>query len=312
MNNSAAELTGESNMDNTESLAAILGSIASYLVSLPENALSGDLFSVVILLILLYAIALLTIKVSSVMIKSIKMIVILAIIAISLYLFINDFIFRLIHEGLSADNVVFGMTGLIAGVISILLAWHTARVSVRKYREHKEEKKLKEEISRIQRERMEYKKVDTAAGNIPEKRHPQPEEVAQAADAMPEHATNIFTEFSRDNPIGTVILYLIVAEFGIFSSKTISAATPQTGLVFFVIFMALAFIFIKFTYKCYITGLKHLAVAFVIGFLLSVVLGHFWGAIPPEELLSINYFSSDALVALITGLSLSLFMSSKG
>ncbi|EHQ36527.1 hypothetical protein [Methanoplanus limicola] len=299
-------------MKNTENLAAVSESIVYYIISLPENALSGDLFSVVILLILLYAIALLIIRVSAVMIRSIKTIVILIIIAISLYLFINDFIFRLISEGLSADNIVFGMTGLIAGFISILLAWHTARVSVRKYREHKAEKIYKEEISRIQRKRMEYNKIETEPENIPENRHPQPEEVAQAADAMPEHATNIFTEFSRDNPIGTVILYLIVAEFGIFSSKTISAATPETGLVFFIIFMALAFVFIKYTYKCYMTGLKHLAAAFVIGFLLSVVLGHFWGAIPLKDLLSVNYFSSDALVALITGLSLSLFMSSKG
>jgi hypothetical protein len=298
-------------MKNTESLAAVSESIVYYMISLPENALSGDLFSVVILLILLYAIALLIIRVSALMIRSIKTIVILIIIAISLYLFINDFIFRLISEGLSADNIVFGMTGLIAGVISILLAWHTARVSVRKYREHKAEKIYKEEISRIQRKRLEYNKIETEPDNSPKNKHPQTLKTAQAG-AAPGGQSNIFTEFAKDNPIGTVIIYLIVAEFGIFSSKTISAATPETGLVFFIIFMALAFVFIKYTYKCYMTGLKHLSAAFVIGFLLSVLLGHFWGAIPLKDLLSVNYFSSDALVALITGLSLSLFMSSKG
>jgi len=299
-------------MENTESLTTVAGNIVSYLISLPENVLSGDLFSIVIALIILYSLALLIVRVSAVLIKSIKMLVIFAIIALSLYLFINDFIFRLIHEGFSVDNAVFGITGLIAGIISFLLAWHTARVSLRKYRKHKAEKKLKEEISRIQRRKMEYIKVDTAQGNLPENGYNKPGKTAQAADAeLPEHA-NIFTEFTRDNPLGTVILYLIVAEFGIFSSKTISAATPETGLVFFIIFMSLAFIFIKYTYKCYITGLKHLAVAFIIGFILSIVLGHFWGAIPLKDLLSINYFASDALVALITGLSLSLFMSSKG
>ena len=76
--------------------------------------------------------------------------------------------------------------------------------------------------------------------------------------------------------------------------------------------MAAALIFIKLVYHDYNTGLKHLGVAFVLGFALSLVLGHFWGGIPLDTLLSVNYFGSDALVALITGISLSLFMSSKG
>jgi hypothetical protein len=42
------------------------------------------------------------------------------------------------------------------------------------------------------------------------------------------------------------------------------------------------------------------------------MLGFFWGGIPPEQLLSLNYFTSDALVALVTGLALSLFMGSIG
>ena len=66
------------------------------------------------------------------------------------------------------------------------------------------------------------------------------------------------------------------------------------------------------TYNDYITGLKHFGLAFILGFGLSIVLGYFWGAIPLSVLLSKEYFATDALVALITGLSLSLFMSGKG
>ena len=76
--------------------------------------------------------------------------------------------------------------------------------------------------------------------------------------------------------------------------------------------MAAAFIFIRLTYHSYLRGLRHLAVVAMLGFGLSIILGHFWGGIPVETLLSMQYFGSDALVALITGISLSLFMSGKG
>ncbi|WP_421908352.1 hypothetical protein [Methanolacinia petrolearia] len=109
-----------------------------------------------------------------------------------------------------------------------------------------------------------------------------------------------------------VIIYLIIAEFGIFSSKTIAAVSSEMGFYFFIIFMAAGFIFIKLTYHDYLKGLRHFAVVTLLGFILSIILGHFWGGVPLDTLLSMDYFGSDALVALITGIALSLFMSSKG
>ena len=55
----------------------------------------------------------------------------------------------------------------------------------------------------------------------------------------------------------------------------------------------------------------NLAVALIIGFALSVLLGHFWGGIPLEILLSMEYFTTDSLVAFVTGISVALFMGSK-
>jgi hypothetical protein len=48
----------------------------------------------------------------------------------------------------------------------------------------------------------------------------------------------------------------------------------------------------------------------LIGGILSLILGYFWGGIPLDQLFSLNYFATDALVALITGIALSLFMGS--
>ena len=59
-------------------------------------------------------------------------------------------------------------------------------------------------------------------------------------------------------------------------------------------------------------GIRHLAIALVFGAALSVFLGNIWTSVPLVELLSIAYFKSNALVALTTGLAVSLFMGSKG
>ncbi len=117
---------------------------------------------------------------------------------------------------------------------------------------------------------------------------------------------------TKDNSIGMVIISLAVAEFGVFSSKTIAAATVDTGIVFFILFMIAAFVFIKLTYHNYRTGLWHFGVAFMIALAMTFLLGYFWAGIPIETLTTDKFFSSEALVALITGLSLSLFMSGKG
>jgi hypothetical protein len=76
------------------------------------------------------------------------------------------------------------------------------------------------------------------------------------------------------------------------------------------IFPFASLIFINLTYRDYYRGLRHLGAAVLIGGILSLILGYFWGGIPLDQLFSTNYFATDALVALITGIALSLFMES--
>ena len=61
-----------------------------------------------------------------------------------------------------------------------------------------------------------------------------------------------------------------------------------------------------------ITGLKHLFIALIFGAALSVILSNVWLTVPLMDLLSLTYFKTNALVALVTGLAVSLFMGSKG
>ena len=68
-----------------------------------------------------------------------------------------------------------------------------------------------------------------------------------------------------DKNIGAVIAYIIIAEFGVFSSKTIAAPTIEAGLLFFLGFLLASFVFIRLTYHDYLKGLRHLAAALVIG-----------------------------------------------
>ena len=109
-----------------------------------------------------------------------------------------------------------------------------------------------------------------------------------------------------------IIAYLIVAEFGVISSKTVAAPDITTGIIFFVVFMVAALFFINQSYNDRNRGIRHFILAFLIGGALSIILGYFWGGYSISELLSESYFISDSLVAFVTGIAVSLFMGSKG
>ena len=120
------------------------------------------------------------------------------------------------------------------------------------------------------------------------------------------------SNLKSDKSLGAVLAYLVVAQFGVFSSKTMPAPSFQVGVAFFVLFIIAGLFFIHFTYHNYLTGLRHLVMAVIVGTIIAMVLGYFWGNIPLDQLISPAFFQTDALVALVTGLALSLFMGGKG
>ncbi|MBP2132633.1 hypothetical protein J2128_000554 [Methanomicrobium sp. W14] len=256
--------------------------------------MSGDLFAILLSLVIIYSVVYLAIKSARFMMHILKKIVLLVIILIAVYIFLNNFLFRIVTYGFTPDVVVVGFTGLACGIFALVVAVVKVRAALKsRKKEHPGEVaagaglKGGDNVSAVQ---------VSEENNI------------LSSPYIPSQLSN----FAKDNSVGMVIIYLIVAEFGIFSSKTIAAVSVDSGFAVFVIFMVAALIFVRLTYNDYKKGLAHLAVAFVFGFILSVLLGYFWGGTPMDVLLSKQYFATDALVALITGLSLSLFMSKKG
>ncbi|MBN1431230.1 MAG: hypothetical protein JW931_00480 [Methanomicrobiaceae archaeon] len=273
------------------------------MMNLPVKMQSGDLFAIMVALILLYCVVIILKKFTRIVAPGAKKIFILIIIVIAAYIFLKDFLLRLVTEGLTPDNMIFGFIGLLCGILAVGIALEKA---IKSYKKGKEDRSTKEDSGADPEVRYRAQPPQYIEKPVyPTPPAPRPEEAEQQS-IIP------FLNIHKDNSVGMVIIYLIIAEFGIFSSKTIAAASAETGFYFFVIFMAAAFIFIKLTYHSYLRGLRHFALVTFLGFGLSIILGHFWGGIPIEDLLSMQYFGSDALVALITGISLSLFMSNKG
>lgn len=130
--------------------------------------------------------------------------------------------------------------------------------------------------------------------------------VAPSADALIQQTKELETGGERS--LLEVIAFMIVAEFGVLSSVTISAPTPEIGMGFFVLFLVGSTIFVRTPYRSYATALYHLAVGVVVAVGVSILLGHFWSQIPLEALLGQGYFATASMVAAVTGIAFSLLL----
>ncbi|MFH1834727.1 MAG: hypothetical protein ABH851_00905 [Methanobacteriota archaeon] len=256
------------------------------LFKLPAQAAEGGFFAVTALLIVSYLAFYVLSKLTALIVFFIKKVFLLAIVSLACYHFTQTLSVRIAINGFTQSTLLFGAVGSLAGVLGFYAALHAAFHSARN--------------------------INTA----PEKRIEEPvKSESQTLKTEPQSMLanlNPFPTLRDDRRLETVLTYLIIAEFGVFSSKTIAAPSETVGLGFFTAFMIAALLFIHQSYTHYGRGLKHLAAAIIVGGTLSILLGHYWSGIPLTNLLSPNYFSTDSLVALVTGLSVSLFMGSKG
>jgi hypothetical protein len=283
-----------------------------YLSTLPDEILRGNVFAIVIFLILLYVAIFIIQKFTTLLVYVLKKVFLLIIVALAFYEFARVFALKIAIEGITTDTIIFGAIGAIIGLIALFIALYVALHSIIRLDTSRREAAAEAEAAPpgavVAAEPSTLPEVMAEPGG---KEEAAPEEPAPE----PSLSTTVKEELSlgalkSDKRIGAVIAYIVIAEFGVFSSKTIAAPTVEAGLMFFVAFLLASVIFIRLTYHDYWRGLRHLAAALVIGSVLSVTLGYFWGGIPLDQLLSLSYFTTDALVALITGLALSLFMGS--
>jgi len=308
----------------------IVAYVTSLIDTMPAAIMQGDVFALTITLIAFFIAVVIINQLTGLLIGFLKKAILFLIVTLAFWQFVIMFYGKVTTEGFTQDTIIFGAIGFILGFIAISTSLF---VALRSYYEARMEPEPEApgtpeaasvipdlEPPRTSALETETPALQSSAGldtvsattsfPSPSGTGPAPEGMGATLTAMKDSLS--VSNLKSDKSLGAVLAYLVIAQFGVFSSKTMPAPSFQVGLSFFVIFLIAGLVFIHFTYNNYITGLRHLAMAIVIGTVIALVLGHFWGNIPIDQLLSPAFFQTDALVALVTGLALSLFMGGKG
>jgi hypothetical protein len=291
-----------------ESIPGIAGNLFGQSISFIQNELISGLFTfdptaIAIAGIIGIILVVLIFNVSKILYTLLKKLFLFLIIGFSLYFFMANYGAKLAAEGgLTGQLIVVGIVGIALGLIALIIS--ISSVAKHGHRFRKERREKAEEIKEETREQLQSIK---SAPKVTPTQISQPDFLSQQALTT----KKIFSSIQDDRSLLAVLSYVIIAQFGVFSSKTIHAPNAEIGMIFFGVFFLGAFIFIRTTYHNYIKGVSHLLVASVFGVILSVILAHFWTEIPLETVLSMAYFETDAVVALVTSIAVSLLMGSK-
>lgn len=164
----------------------------------------------------------------------------------------------------------------------------------------------------------------SAAPDLPDEHHSRLEDMLKKVNVL---------GAAKDQNLLTVFVLILVAEFGVFTSKTVAAPSARIGMILFAIFLVGAIIFVKSSYKNYWTGVRHFVFATAFAVVLSVLMLVYWqttycdtsmldanmtgGECPVSAQAAIDwslalspsfYFASDALIASITGVAFSTLL----
>jgi len=261
----------------------------SYAYSLPDLILQGDLLAIIIGSTIFLVGLFLVNKITSLLLVFIKKTMFLFVTGLAVYYLTTEIYTRVLVSGFTIDTIIFGSIGLLVGIFGVYLSFRSwFKGASESYKDIRYGPELKEKPGKEEIERQ---------------------------DILTE-LKGLKNEFSlqmikQDKNLLSVLVYLIIGQFGIFSSPTVAPPSPQLGLVFFGLFLVGAILFVRQTYKSFKTGLFHLIVVLIFGIILSLILGFFWAGIPISTLLSIQYFGTSCVVAVITGMAVSLIMSGK-
>jgi len=277
------------------------------------KTLQGDVGTIAMIgvaIIVLFVLVVLLVELTAWVLSLIKRFILFALIMVSTIFFFFSFGDKIFVENPDMTLVAIGIMGVLFGVIALIISIMSVKREMQKPWSEKV-KELKQQMKEAAAEEfekeLEKKAVVEARPAIAPTHVQQPAMLSKQAFT----AAIVFAAF-HDRSLLAVLSYMVVAEFGVFSGVTVSAPNETVGLIFLGLFLVAALIFIKSTYHNYLTGVKHLFVALAFGAGLSILLGHIWVSIPLEELLSLAYFKTNSLVALVTGLAVSLFLGAKG
>lgn len=250
-----------------------------YFGSLPALIQQGNIVAIILGLIIFFIGLVIINKLSTLLLTIIKRAIVFIITLLILYVYIPVFINKILLEGFTTQNLLIGL----AGAVICVFAFSIATISLFKH----------------------TKKVIKEQGF-------KPLFITEPkADIEPDEEPFTLRSITKDKGFLNLLTYMTVAQFGVFSSITLAAPNVKVGVTFFIIFLIASFVFIKQSYKNYKKGLLHFGIAIIVGFILSVILGNVWRNHTFSELLSAAYFASDSLIALVTGMVVSLFAGSK-
>jgi len=279
-----------SNLMNITNTTNFVNFAQSYAYSLPNLILQGDLAAIIIGSIAFLVALFLVNKITSLILTFIKKTIFLFITGLAVYYLTTEVYIRVLTSGFTTETIIFGLLGILVGIFGIFLSFRSWFSGA------------KENIQEIK--------------HGPEITQKYVKEEGPEKEGILTELKGLKNEFSlqmikQDKNLLSVLVYLIIGQFGIFSSPTVAPPNPQLGLVFFGLFLLGALLFIRQTYKNFKTGFLHLIVALTFGILLSLVLGYFWAGIPISTLISLQYFGTSCVIAVITGMAVSLIMGGK-
>ena len=210
----------------------------AYAYSLPGLIQQGDIAAITIGSIILLITLLVVNKITSLLLSFIKKTIFLFITGLAVYYLATEFYMRLMTLGPTSETVVLGIAGVSVGLIGLILSINSWFTGARKsYKEMKQEPTITKE-EKVEKEKTEKEDVMT--------------ELRSLKDQFS------FQMIKQDKNLLSVLVYLIIGQFGVFSSPTIAPPNSQLGLVFFGLFLLGALLFVKQTYKRFRKGLFHL------------------------------------------------------
>ena len=287
------------NITNTTNTTGIIGFTQSYLQALPTLVLQGNFFAILVASAIFLVGIFVINKVTDFLWHFIKKTIVLFITGLAVYYFGAEFYSRFTVHGLTVGTIVFGVLGVAIGLIGVSLAVKSWFGGVKK------------SYSKIRTGKIE----ETETGKLGETKTGKIEETKKEEESQ----TGIkelkdmlsFQMIRHDTNLLSILVYLVIGQFGIFSSPTIAPPNPTMGLILFGLFLLGSAFFVMQTYKNKRKGLSHLIIALIFGLVLSILLGHFWVGIEIKTLLSLGYFGTNCVIALITGMAISLIMGRK-
>ncbi|MFC2154059.1 hypothetical protein ACFLRC_01070, partial [Candidatus Altiarchaeota archaeon] len=176
-----------------------IGDPLGWLELLLASAGSGDLMAATILLLLTYLSILVINKFTDFLLIVIRKLMVFALIASALYYLLLDWVGKMAANP-SPETIVLGVVGLLVGVAAFSIALYSLVQSTRYVREIKEKEEEEKEEDEQRKEAEETKK-----------------EVLEIKEIL------TLQSLKDDKSLGAVLAYMMIAQFGIFSSKTISA-----------------------------------------------------------------------------------------